>query len=76
MSRYSVRFRSGEWRVYDRRGTWADRFPTLTAAHTWATQCAIVDELCSPGGLTRFKAWADIVFGPYGWVVYERNING
>ena len=65
---YMVCFRAGEWRVYDARGTWADRFPTLPQAHTWATQCAIVDELCSPGGLTRFKAWKEIACGPYEWV--------
>jgi len=67
MNRWSVKFRHGEWRVYD--GTaWADRYPTLTQAHTFATQQAIVTELCAPGGLTRFRAWADIVFGPYEWV--------
>jgi len=65
--RWRVCYREGEWRVYDGQA-WADRFPTLAQAHTYATQCAIVDELCSPGGLTRFKAWQDIVFGPYEWV--------
>lgn len=49
--RWTVRKRAGEWRVYD-RGVWADRFPSLEAAHTWATQCAYADELYSPGGLT------------------------
>jgi hypothetical protein len=73
---YRLRFEAGEWRVYDPRGNWADRFTTLVQAHTWATQCAIVDELCSPGGLTRFKAWKDIVFGPYEWVFCERNDDG
>lgn len=48
---WSVCKRDGEWRVYD-RGVWADRFPTLADAHTYATQCAISDTLFSPGGLT------------------------
>jgi len=26
--------------------------------------------------LTRFKAWKDIVFGPYEWVFCERNDDG
>jgi hypothetical protein len=67
MNRWSVKFRNGEWRVYHGQ-FWADRFPTLVQAHTAATQCAIACELFAPGGLTRWKAWRDIVFGPYEWV--------
>jgi len=51
--RWRVCKRDGEWRIYDRAGTWHDRAPTLVEAHTWATQCAVMDELCEEGGLTR-----------------------
>jgi hypothetical protein len=67
MARWSVKFREGEWRVYDGQ-SWADRFPTLTETHTAATQSAIAAELCAPGGLTRWRAWRDIVFARYEWV--------
>lgn len=33
--------------------TWADTFDSLPEAHTWATQCAVADEIYEPGGLTR-----------------------
>jgi len=64
MARWSIRFLHGEWRVYD-GDAWADRYPTLAEAHTYATQQAIITELCAVGGLTRFRAWRDIVIGPY-----------
>jgi hypothetical protein len=67
MARWSVKFRDGEWRVYD--GKWfADRFPTLPQAHTAATQLAIATELFAPGGLTRWRAWRDTVFAGPEWV--------
>ena len=59
MSRWSVKFRNGELRVYDGE-SWADRFPTLPQAHTAATQLAIATELFAPGGLTRWHACKDV----------------
>jgi hypothetical protein len=77
MNRWSVRFRNGEWRVYDGRA-WHDRYPTLPEAHTEATKHAIACELFAPGGLARYAAWRDAVFGPSGeweWC-YERDDDG
>ena len=66
--RWSVRKRNGAWRVYD-RGHWHDSFDTLVDAHTYATQCAVADELYEPGGLTwlaKIQRWSalycDIVY--------------
>lgn len=50
-SRWSVRKKGGQWRVYDRQW-WHDTFDTLEEAHTYATQCAVADILYEPGGLT------------------------
>ena len=52
--RWSVRKRRGVWRIYD-QGTWHDTCDTLAEAHTYATQCAVFDELCEPGGLSRLS---------------------
>lgn len=52
--RWSVAKRDGRWCVYDRGCLW-DRFTDLEDAHTWATQCAVADELFTPGGLTRLS---------------------
>jgi hypothetical protein len=51
--------RDGRWRIYERRPygwSWHDVEDTLPAAHTAATQYAVMDELFTPGGLTRLKA--------------------
>lgn len=55
MTRWSIRKRHGQWRVFD-RDLWHDTFPTLEEAHTYATQQAVTDEIFEPGGLTRLKA--------------------
>lgn len=52
MTRWSVKKRDGKWRVCD-HGAWFDTFNTLPEAHTYATQCALADEIFAPGGLTR-----------------------
>lgn len=54
MKRWSVRKVNGTWRVFD-RGIWHDSFDSLPAAHTYATQCAVADEIYEPGGLTRLS---------------------
>lgn len=46
--------REGVWRVYD-RGIWADSFDTLEDAHTFATQCAVVNAIFEPGALIALK---------------------
>lgn len=51
--RFTVRKRHGKWRIYD-HNTWHDTTDTLTEAHTWATQLAIITQLCTPGGLTKY----------------------
>jgi hypothetical protein len=51
MKRWAIDKKNGRWRVLD-RGIWHDSFDTLKDAHTYATQCAVADELYSPGGLT------------------------
>lgn len=56
--RWSVRRVGDSWGVFD-RGVWADVFPTLVEAHTWATQCAVAAEVYQPGGLTRCKELVD-----------------
>jgi hypothetical protein len=61
VNRWKVNKRAGQWRVYD-RGIWHDTFDTLQAAHTYATQCAVADELYEPGGLTWLK---QIMWGAY-----------
>ena len=51
--------RDGRWRIYQRGPygwSWHDTENTLPAAHTAATQYAVIDQLCTPGGLTRLKA--------------------
>jgi hypothetical protein len=60
MCRWRVIKRKGEWRVMD-GDAWHDRYPTLTEAHTAATQYAVADALFAPGGLTRLKAMQQIV---------------
>ena len=56
---WAVCKRDGRWRIYQWRPygwSWHDVENTLPAAHTAATQYAVMDELCTPGGLTRLKA--------------------
>jgi hypothetical protein len=52
--KWSIRFRNGQWRLYDTAGNWHDTFNDLPEAHTWGTAQAITQELFEPGGLTRF----------------------
>ena len=54
MKRWTIRKRLGRWRVFDRH-IWHDTFDTLEAAHTYATQNAVADELYQPGGLTCLR---------------------
>jgi hypothetical protein len=56
--RWNVRKRDGLWHVYRDWSRW-DTHTTLPEAHTAATQCAVMDELCKPGGLTKL---ADIIW--------------
>lgn len=54
-ARWTVHKRDGKWRVSD-RGVWHDTFESLWDACTYATQCAVADELYAPGGLTCLKS--------------------
>ena len=54
MNRWSVRKVNGQWRVYC-EDSWYDTFESLDAAHTFATQSAIADELFMAGGLSYLK---------------------
>jgi hypothetical protein len=56
---WAVCKRDGQWRIYQqwRDGwSWHNSEDTLAAAHTAATQYAVMDELFTAGGLTRLKA--------------------
>jgi hypothetical protein len=55
---WAVCKRDGRWLIYQRcrdGWSWHDVENTLPAAHTAATQYAVIDQLCTPGGLTRLK---------------------
>jgi hypothetical protein len=63
---WAVCKRYGQWRIYQRcrdGWSWHDSEGTLVDAHTAATQYAVMDELCTPGGLTRLKAMQQKAFG-------------
>jgi len=62
---WAVCKRNGRWRIYQRRDNWVwhDVEDSLPAAHTAAMHYAVMDELCSPGGLTRLKKLQTIACG-------------
>lgn len=58
-ARWSICYRDGQWRVYD-RDCWYISFDDLPEAHTWATQQAVADVLCEPGGLNILRYLLDL----------------
>lgn len=52
--RWSVKRWKTGWGVFD-RGICHDTFPTLADAHTFATQCAVIDIFLEDGGLFRLR---------------------
>ena len=79
MKRWKVRYRNGEWLIYDGRPSrfgdvCHDSCDTLPEAHTLATQYAVADVLYAPGGLTRLKAMQEMASQYLGELV-RRHLN-